>query len=319
MNCHYFKKTQPIITLLTDFGLSDSYVGAMKGVMLLANPKLKFVDITHEIPQGKIKLAAFRLFTAYQYFPKQTIHLVVVDPGVGTKRNPIIVETPDYYFVGPDNGVFSWIYAQEKFKVYKIDINRQTAVGRRWTISNTFHGRDIFAPTAASLSLGIKPATLGSPLSKWSAFKLPTPVFVGNRHVPAESRRERDKPQSSSRGTCSPMRVGTHHDVFLQGEVIDIDRFGNLITNISKSLFHKEKNRVHKKEGKFEPSLEPLGHFEIKIGNHIIRELKTSYEGTSPIAIFGSSGFLEISLPNGNCADFLHSKPETKITIAYRH
>ena len=283
---------QPIITLLTDFGLSDSYVGVMKGVMLRINPDLKFVDITHKIPQGDIKRTAFRLFTAYKYFPKQTIHLVVVDPGVGsprpsprsgTKRHPIIVETPNYYFVGPDNGIFSWIYSKKKFKVYKININQLTAVNGQQTVSNTFHGRDIFAPTSALLSSGIKPATLGKQLSKWVAFKLPIPAMVGN-----------SVSQRSS----------------LQGEIIDIDRFGNLITNISKSDFP-----FHKKEGRFESSLKPLEYFKIKIGNYVIHELKTSYEGTSPIAIFGSSGFLEMSLPNGNCADFLHAKPETKITI----
>ena len=268
---------QPIITLLTDFGLSDSYVGVMKGVMLQINPDLKFVDITHKIPQGDIKRTAFRLFTVYQHFPKETIHLVVVDPGVGTKRNPIIVKTPDYYFVGPDNGIFSWIYTKEKSKVYKIDINQLIANNKPWSISNTFHGRDIFAPTAAHLSLGTKPATLGKQLSEWIVFNPPTPATTGNS---------------------------------LQGEVIDIDRFGNLITNISKSDFP-----FHKKEGRFKQEIEPLEYFEIKIGNYVIRELKTSYEGISPIAIFGSSGLLEISLPNGNCADFLHAKPETKITI----
>ena len=265
---------QPIITLLTDFGLSDSYVGVMKGVMLQINPDLKFVDITHKIPQGDIKRTAFRLFTAYKYFPKQTIHLVVVDPGVGTKRHPIIVETPDYYFVGPDNGIFSWIYSKENFKVYKINTNQPTAVNGQQTISNTFHGRDIFAPTSARLSSGIKPEALGKQLAKWVAFKLPT----------------------------STPQLTTRNPQLIQGEVIDIDRFGNLITNIRKSDCRGGSRTTPTK-------------FEIKIGNYVIHELKTSYEETSPIAIFGSSGFLEISLPNGNCADFLHAKIGTKITI----
>ncbi len=274
---------QPIITLLTDFGLSDSYVGVMKGVMLQINPNLKFVDITHEIPQGDIKRTAFRLFTAYKYFPKQTIHLVVVDPGVGTKRHPIIVETPDYYFVGPDNGIFSWIYSEENFKVYKINVNQLMAVNGQQTISNTFHGRDIFAPTSARLSLGTGPEAMGKQLSKWVAFKLPTPV----------------------------RKIGTRHGMFLQGKVIDIDRFGNLITNISRTQC---RNTIYRVPCGSEVT-SPLHKFEIKIGNYVIRKLKTSYEGTSPIAIFGSSGFLEISLSNGNCANFLHAKPETKITI----
>ncbi|MDI6839692.1 MAG: SAM-dependent chlorinase/fluorinase [bacterium] len=260
-----------IVTILTDFGLSDSYVGVMKGVMLKINPELKFVDITHSIPQGNIKKAAFQLFTAYKYFPKSTIHLVVVDPGVGTKRNPIIVETNDYHFVGPDNGVFSWIYENEDFKVYKImEISS--------LISNTFHGRDVFAPIAAKLSLRIKPSELGNLLNQWVKFKPPKPIIKSNT---------------------------------IRGEVLDIDGFGNIITNVPKSVFEAIAKT----------------NFKIKIKNCVIKEIKTSYMqnhrfctpklGKSPIAIFGSAGFLEISLPSGNCAKLLNSKAGTKISIKY--
>lgn len=329
---------QPIISLLTDFGLSDPYVGVMKGVMLGINPRLKFIDITHSIPQGDIKRAAFRLFTAYRYFPKNTIHLVVVDPGVGTKRKSIIVKTyppqadgglrgdesshKKYYFVGPDNGVFSWIYTQEEFKIYRIN-SRSPDLSRRRSergikirnqevapaISHTFHGRDIFAPTAAHLSLGRKPSELGKLINHWVAFKPPTPIIVGT----------------------SP-KVGS-----LQGEIIDIDQFGNIITNISKfdfqSLFFQptllpapkigmEEEKAHnfltsqgsrgfRGEGNFPSSL----RFEIKIKGRVIHELKTCYEGDKLIAVFGSAGFLEISLPNANCAAFLHAKIGTKVTV----
>lgn len=255
---------QKIITLLTDFGLADPYVGVMKGVMLGINPNLTFVDITHSIPSGDVKRGAFRLFTAYKYFPNSTIHLTVIDPGVGTKRKPIIVETNNYYFVGPDNGVFSWIYAKEKFKVHKIDINRD------WRVSNTFHGRDIFAPIAAKLSLGVKIEELGPCINTWVEFKIPTPVMVGRS---------------------------------IHGEVIDIDQFGNLITTISTTDFH---NLIHSGT-----------KFEIKIKGYIIHELKTCYEGETPIAIFGSSDLLEISLPNGNCSSFLDAKIGTKVVINY--
>ncbi|MCK4353341.1 SAM-dependent chlorinase/fluorinase [candidate division WOR-3 bacterium] len=262
-----------VITLLTDFGLDDSYVGVMKGVIATINPSAVCIDITHSIPQGDIKKAAFCLFTAYKYFPKGTIHLVVVDPGVGTKRNPIIVETSDYYFVGPDNGIFSFIYEKERFKVYKIvgTISNPALIhkcGAGRAISNTFHGRDIFAPVAAKLSLGIKPSKIGKPLNNWVSFKPPKPEMVGKELV---------------------------------GEVLDIDKFGNLITNIPKSLFE---SRI------FLP-------FEIKIRNCIINEIKTSYQSSlgGPIAIFGSSGFLEISLPNSNCAKALNAKRGTKIFI----
>lgn len=239
------------ITILTDFGIEDNYVGIIKGVMLKINPELQLVDITHSIQPGDIKTAAFRLFTAYRHFPKSTIFLVVVDPGVGSSRFPIIVKTKDYYFLGPDNGVFSWIYENEKCKVYKISSVPKNA-------SNTFHGRDIFAPIAAKLSKGIKIEKLGAPLNKWVRFNIPV------------AKSEKNK---------------------IYGEVVDVDRFGNLITNFKLKTIRK-----------------------LEINKHIITELKTSYKGTKPIAIFGSSGFLEISLPNGNCAKQLNAKIGTKIT-----
>lgn len=252
-----------VVAILTDFGNEDNFVGVMKGVMLKINPRVQFVDITNLIPPGDIKKAGFRLFTAYRtcltavrYFPKSTIFLVVIDPGVGSSRLPIIVKTKDYYFVGPDNGVFSWIYENEQCEVYKITSIPKNA-------SNTFHGRDIFAPIAAKLSTGIKIEKLGSPLNKWVKFNIPA------------ARLEKNK---------------------IYGEVIDIDKFGNLITDItSKELSGRKK-------------------VEIKINKHIITELKTSYKGTRPIAIFGSSGFLELSLPNGNCAKKLGAKIGTRVT-----
>lgn len=243
------------IAIITDFGTEDNYTGIMKGVMLKINPKLQFVDITHSSPPGNIKVAAFRLFTAYKHFPKSTIFLAVVDPGVGSSRLPIIVKTKDYCFVGPDNGVFSWIYENEKCKVYKTPIPKN--------VSNTFHGRDIFAPAAAKLSKGVKIEKLGAPINKWVKFNIPVAKI------------EKGK---------------------IYGEVIDIDRFGNLITNLtSKELKGTRKT-------------------EIKINKHTIIGLEECYKGTRPIAIFGSSGFLEISLPNGNCAKKLGIKVGEKVT-----
>ena len=131
-----------IIALLTDFGLKDPYVAEMKAKMLTINPNLNFVDITHEVNFADIRQAGFKLFKSYRYFPDGTIFLVVVDPGVGTSRKPIIVSTKKYYFVGPDNGVFSYIYENEEHTVYEIKVNDKN-------VSYTFHGRDIFAPTSA--------------------------------------------------------------------------------------------------------------------------------------------------------------------------
>ncbi|MFA5032046.1 MAG: SAM-dependent chlorinase/fluorinase [bacterium] len=244
-----------IIAILTDFGIEDTYSALMKGVMLKTNPELRFVDITHSIPQGDIKKAAFRLFTAYKYFPVNTIFLVVVDPGVGTNRMPIIVKTNDYYFVGPDNGVFSWVYTCERCRVYKIkSISKD--------ISNTFHGRDVFAPVATKLSKGIKITQLGEELKKWTSFKIPAPQTNKNT---------------------------------IEGEIIDVDSFGNLITNV-------ESTKLSEK-------------VKVMIKGLTITGLKKSYTGVSPIAIKGSADFLEISLPNGNCAKKIKANIGTKICI----
>jgi S-adenosyl-L-methionine hydrolase (adenosine-forming) len=260
-----------LLAILTDFGLEDTYAAVMKGVMLKTNPQLRFVDITHSIPQGDIKKAAFRLYTAYKYFPANTIFLVVIDPGVGTNRLPIIVKTNDYYFVGPDNGVFSWIYNSEKCRVYKIKIGvpngyRQRAFYKIKSIpggiSDTFHGRDVFAPVAAKLSKGINIAQLGEELKKWVSFKIPVPKI--------------------SKET-------------IEGEIIDVDSFGNLITNVE--------------------STKLSGKVKVTIKGLTIIGLKKSYTGVSPIAIKGSAGFLEISIPNGNCAKKLKVHIGTKICI----
>lgn len=275
-----------IITVLTDFGMVDSYVGVLKGVMLGINPDIIFVDLTHSIPHGDIKRAAFCLFTAYRYFPKETIHLVVVDPGVGTTRKPLIVKTKDYCFVGPDNGVFSWIYAHEDFKVYEIKNVSPLACLPTGKISTTFHGRDIFAPTAARLSLGLRVTQLGKPLKRGISFNPPMPEVA---------------------------------DTTIKGEVIDIDNFGNLITNISQELFKSKilpgvalcqrRMRLRSKPWAENP------RFTIKIKNHPIHEIQTAYRGKSLIAIFGSSGLLEISLPGHSGAQFLNAKRGTKVDV----
>ena len=186
-----------IITLLTDFGQSSYYVAAMKGVILSICPDAKIVDITHNISPQDIDEAAFVLNQTYSLFPAGTIHTIVVDPGVGTERKPIIVKTNDYYFVAPDNGVLSYIFQNsEGAEVYEAD-NKNFF---RKEISSTFHGRDIFAPVAAGLSLDISLYEFGGKIN--SLHVLPIP-----------------KPSLDSEGN-------------LVGKVLHIDRFGNLITNI---------------------------------------------------------------------------------------
>ncbi|RLF20893.1 MAG: hypothetical protein DRZ82_00370 [Thermoprotei archaeon] len=189
-----------VITLLTDFGIRDPYVAQMKGVILSINPDTIIVDITHDIRPHDINEAAFILLSAYNKFPVGTIHVVVVDPGVGTRRKAIVIETKRYLFVGPDNGVLSLAADHDGItNVYEI----KNEVFMRANVSYTFHGRDIFAPVAAYLSLGIDPKYVGPKLN----------------------------PQRISR--LAPVSAKKLGNMFL-AHVLYIDHFGNVITNVRK-------------------------------------------------------------------------------------
>jgi S-adenosylmethionine hydrolase len=184
----------PIVTLTTDFGLADHYVGVMKGVILGICPGAQLVDISHEVRPYAISEGAFLIAQAYGYFPPETVHLVVVDPGVGSPRRPIVVEAADQYFVGPDNGVFGLLFAREKHRVRLIQ-NRELI---RPLVSNTFHGRDIFAPVAGHLAAGVAPSQIGDLLDSYIR-----PAFENPRR---------------------------HGDDWI-GEILKIDHFGNIVTN----------------------------------------------------------------------------------------
>jgi S-adenosylmethionine hydrolase len=186
-----------IITLLTDFGTVDYFVGAMKGVILTRSPKSVLVDITHAIPPQDVQLAAFTLSAAYSYFPTGSIHLAVVDPGVGSDRRPVLVEAAAHLFVGPDNGLFTLVLD----KVPTAQIRHLTNTAHfSPNPSSTFHGRDIFAPVAAALAEGVSPEDLGPTIQDPVRF---------------ESLR------------CEPTADGT-----LAGRIIYIDHFGNCVTNL---------------------------------------------------------------------------------------
>jgi hypothetical protein len=147
----------PILTLTSDFGLTDHYVAAMKGVILSICPQARMVDISHGVSPYDIAEGAYLIAQAYPFFPRKTVHVVVVDPGVGTARRPILLEAAGQYFVGPDNGVLSMVYSREKHKVRLISNDRYF----RKPVSRTFHGRDIFSPVAAHLAAGVPPPRLG--------------------------------------------------------------------------------------------------------------------------------------------------------------
>jgi S-adenosylmethionine hydrolase len=194
---------QRIVTLLTDFGLSDVYVGVMKGVITKINPTLKLIDLTHEIPPQNIAAARFCLMNAVPYFPKETVHISVVDPGVGSNRRGVAIEFAGGFLVGPDNGLFSGILSQNP-AISVVELTN-SEYWRTSLPSTTFHGRDIFAPVGAHLASGAPLEELGTVINPESLVKLPI----------AECRKK---------------------DGIIEGWIQYSDRFGNLITNIPGNL-----------------------------------------------------------------------------------
>lgn len=259
MNSNKHRRKRPLITLTTDFGLSDHYVGAMKGVIASICREATVVDISHSIPPQDIAAGAFTLFSSFHLFPAGTVHLVVVDPGVGSSRRALAVQTKNFYFVAPDNGVLDYSLSREPPEKV-VELNNPRFF--RKEMSQTFHGRDIFAPVAAHLARGVKLKALGSPVKDFTVRPLP------------EARR-------SQKG--------------IRGEVIHIDRFGNLITNIeAKEIQESLARRV-----------------VFRIGNRRIRGLQSCYHDVRkgyPLALLGSSGFVELSLNEGNLARKLQAK-----------
>ncbi len=248
-------KSSSVITLTTDFGLGDPYVGVLKGVILTINPLAVIIDLSHQVKPGGVIHGAAVLREAHPYFPRGAIHVAVVDPGVGGKRRPILVVAKNSLFIGPDNGIF-WpiIGTLEDKKIYHLT-NRKYFLD---PISNTFHGRDIFAPAAAHLSMGVHPAQMGHVINDPVEFDFPAP-----------SQRE---------------------DI-LTGQVIRVDHFGNLITNIR----GEDLGRLVKRG-------EPV----ISVGDLTVEGLQKTYSSVAKggaLALIGSSGFLEISVNLGRACD----------------
>ena len=261
-----------IITLTTDFGTSDAYVGVMKGVILGINPRVQVVDITHAIPPQDVQEAAFLIHSAHRYFPKDTIHTIVVDPGVGSNRRAIVCQTDNAFFVCPDNGVLSYLLQgnlqdRPAFQATTIE----NAAYLLPQVSNTFHGRDIFAPVAAHLSLGVPLADIGTPVH--NLVQLPIPTM----HIADDT---------------------------LTGQIIKVDSFGNLITNISQT--------------DFVAFTETVSSYTIQAGDVSINRLNRAYaeSGTSePLAIIGSFGLLEIAVNCGSAEEQLGLKRGDAVII----
>jgi S-adenosylmethionine hydrolase len=257
-----------IITLITDFGLADGYVGTMKGVILSIDPAATIVDISHDIAPQDVREAAYTLYAAYPYFPQGTIHVAVVDPGVGSERRAIALRTPQATFVAPDNGVLSYVVAQEKVEDIVSLVNPSYHLS---PVSRTFHGRDIFAPVAAHLARGIRLAELGQPLTEIITFPLP-------------------RPQVRPDGTTV-------------GQVIHVDRFGNLITSIrSKDLTDY-----------LLPS-----EVVITVKGQSVRGIVDNYAGVTPgklLALVGSSNHLEIAVSGGSAFHTLEAKAGDEVLL----
>lgn len=255
-----------IITLTTDFGLGDHYVSAMKAVILGINPDVRLVDISHDIPPQDVMAGAWVVRNAAMLFPQGTVHLVVVDPGVGTSRSPVALKIDDQFFVGPDNGIFSLIGEDFEYTAVTLDNKKFW----RPEPSNTFHGRDIFAPIAAHISTGVSMAELGSPLESVVTYRWAMPI-------------------SDKDG--------------IQGWIVHIDRFGNLISNIPQSLIRKT-----------------IGHsrFRIYVGNTILNGIEVTFGSVhdgEPVAYIGSSGKLEIAINKGNAKEMLGVEKGAQISI----
>lgn len=267
--------SSPIITLTTDFGDKDPFVGIMKGVILTINPRAVIIEINHEIAPQDVRGGAFTIFNSYRYFPKGTIHVVVIDPGVGSVRRPIAVKTSDYIFVGPDNGVISWaIIENAPFVAHEIK-NKDYMLKE---VSTTFHGRDIFAPTAAHLSLQFKEF---DEYSFWESLghEVKSPVLI-------------PFPESKTIG----------YEII--GEILQIDRFGNLITNIRPKMSIKYFQVVIR------------GIDKIKIDG-----LSKTYDDANDgdlILLVGSTNFLEIAKVGGNAAKGLEAKVGDEVRVVFK-
>ncbi|KPL04641.1 MAG: hypothetical protein AMJ90_00245 [candidate division Zixibacteria bacterium SM23_73_2] len=265
------KKTSPrIITLLTDFGIKSGYAGCIKGVISSINPKVQMVDITHQINPFDVWEGCFVLSEFYPYFPEDTIHLVIVDPGVGGPRKALLVRTERYFFIGPDNGVLSYVFEKEKILEIKNITREKYFIGKP---SPVFHARDIFAPVAAYLSLGVELGEFGPDAKECFKFKIKLPEILKDE---------------------------------ISGEIIHIDSFGNLITNIDKNLV----DTFAKKDS-----------FDIVFKGKRIKKISLSYfEGkrNEILALIGSSGLLELSASEGDAQKLLLAKVGDRIKLEHK-
>lgn len=254
----------PLVTLLTDFGTTDGTSGVMEGVIAARAPAARVVHLTHDIPAGDRRAAAFTLLTCAPWFPRGTVHVAVVDPGVGTSRKAVALRSNGSWFVGPDNGILSWAAPRPDRAVELVN----PAFHLR-PVSRTFHGRDVFAPAAAALSRGVPAARLGPALRAPVRLPFPASVAAGSA---------------------------------VRGEILAIDRFGNAVTNIAESAwrnrFGPRPVRAVAGRGRFP---EAAAYGSVGIG--------------APVAVFGSAGFLELSVRDGSAAKRFGLAAGLRVTV----
>jgi S-adenosylmethionine hydrolase len=255
--------SRPVVALLTDFGLRDGYVGVMKGVIAAITSDVHIIDIAHDIAPQNIAAGAWILAVSYRYFPRQTVFVCVVDPGVGSSRQAIAIHAGDWFFVGPDNGLFSYVLAEQPVHTAVVLSNPRYHLMQ---VSVTFHGRDIFAPTSAYLARGVPVSELGTPLD------------------PATLKRIDITP---------PVRQGSQIDA----SIVHVDHFGNLISNIPLALVPELFS--HAPVGQQGKILFPtLG----TVVEHRSRFFALALDDGQPFIYEDSSGYVGIAVRNGNAA-----------------
>lgn len=260
--------SNPIITLTTDYGTNDHLVGTVKGVILKINPDVTIVDITHNVVAYDLLDGALAIGSAYRYFPSKTVHLVIVDPGVGTERRPLLVTGEQHFFVGPDNGVLSVVYGREE----RLAVRHVTAEHYfLQPVSKTFHGRDVFAPVAAWLTKAWQSQSFGEEIQDYVRFSLPKPKTA---------------------------------DGVLKGVVLRVDTFGNLMTNLT--------------IGDLPEGMLKNGSLKMQVGQKKVQHFSETFakgEAGQPMAILGSSGFIEIAINRGNAARVLGVSRGAEVTV----
>ena len=264
----------PVIALLTDFGLRDTYVGELKGAVLSVNPSATIVDITHHVPPQDVHAGAFLLGNAAPAFPEGTVFVAVVDPGVGSDRRPVLVETSRYAFVGPDNGLFTRVLwpddadgpAAPSFEPVPSGVRAYRLTNPaywREHVSNTFHGRDVFAPAAAHYATGVPTGALGEPATELLRLPFPTPTLDAG---------------------------------VVTGEVVYVDHYGNLVTNIPAGMLPPDA--------------------AVEISGFRIEGLSAHYDtAKSLVALVGSHDTLEIARPGGNAAGALGVDVHARVRV----